>query len=539
VKSNSTGERLADALPPDGVASGRTMKLFRGRFLPPLPLVLPSLVSGVLLTLCFPITSLGPVSFLALTPIFAAVLRFRPGRKDAFRAGFLMGSACFVSMLWWIVKLVPSADVTIPWLMTPALLALVLYLSLYSAFHLLVLAAVTRWRVIPFLLAAPATWALFEIARCRGELAFPWGLLGYSLSDHPALLQTAEVWGVFGLSFMIVLVNALAAAGVTAHGPRAKAWCGLCAGLVAATMWIGGDARMDQIRARPGIPLRVAIAQPNVDLALKWKPEFKDSSFALFEKQVAQARDQGAQFIVLPETAAPVYIENSPRYRARLVEMARSAQRPVFIGFLDHRFDGPGRDLNIYNSAGVFRPDGSLEKYDKRHLLPFGEALPLGSRYRWIRKIEFGQANFEPGPKRAPLNADGVSFTPLICFESVFPDLCSEGVREGSQLFVNITNDGWFGDTPGPYQHAQMAIARAVEFRRWLVRSANSGVSMAVAPTGEVAATIGLYEEAILTTEVTLLGGETFYARHGDGLLILLSLAFTGLAVIIARRAAT
>jgi apolipoprotein N-acyltransferase len=515
------------------------MKVFRGRILPPLPLVLPSLLSGVLLTLCFPITSLGPVSFLALTPLFAGVLRYRPGRKDAFRAGFLMGSAYFVSMLWWIVKLVPSADVTIPWLMTPALLALVLYLSFYPAFHLLVLAAFTRWRLIPFLLAAPATWALFEIARSRGELAFPWGLLGYTLSDHPALLQSAEVWGVFGLSFAIVLVNALVAAGVTAHGPRAKAWCGLSAGLVAATLWLGGDARMDHVRTLTGTPMRVAIVQPNIDLALKWKPEFKDSSFALFEKLVAQASDQGAQFIVLPETAAPIYVENSPRYRARLVEMARAAQRPVFIGFLDHRFDGPHQELNIYNSSGVFRPDGSLEKYDKRHLLPFGEALPLGSRYRWIRKIEFGQANFQPGPKRAPLVADGLSFTPLICFESVFPDLCSEGVHEGSQLFVNITNDGWFGDTPGPYQHAQMAIARAVEFRRWLVRSANSGVSMAVAPTGEVVASIGLYKEEVLTTDVGLLGGETFYARHGDWPLIVLSLMLLGAALVLVRRSAT
>jgi len=144
------------------------MKQFLRGILPPLPLILPSLASGLLVTLCFPETSLGPVSFLALAPIFTAVLRYRPSRKEAFRAGFLMGFAYFVSMLWWIVKLIPSADVTIPWLMTPALIVLVLYLSLYPAFHMLVLAALTRWRLLPFLLAAPATWALFEVARSRG-----------------------------------------------------------------------------------------------------------------------------------------------------------------------------------------------------------------------------------------------------------------------------------------------------------------------------------------------------------------------------------
>ncbi len=513
------------------------MKRIVVRVLPPLPLVLPSLASGFLVTLCFPVTSLGPVSFLALAPMFAAVLRYRPGRKDAFRAGFLMGSACFVSMLWWIVKLVPSADVTIPWLMTPALIALVLYLSLYPAFHLLVLAALTRWRLLPFLLAAPATWALFEVARCRGELAFPWGLMGYSLSHQPALLQSADVWGVFGLSFAIVFVNALAAGSVVARGPRAKAWCGLCAGLVAGAMWLYGGARIDRENEAGAPRLRVALAQPNVDLAVKWQPEFKDSTFVLIEKQAVQARDRGAQLVVFPETAAPVFIENGPIYRTRLVELARTLGVPYFIGFLDHRFDGPHKDINIYNSSGLFRIDGSIDKYDKRHLLPFGEALPLGSRYRWIRKIDFGQANFQPGPKRAPLSADGVRFTPLICFESVFPDLCRDGVREGSQLFVNVTNDGWFGDTPGPYQHAQMAIARAVEFRRWLVRSANSGVSMVVAPTGEVVQSLDLYKEGILMADVALLSGQTFYARHGDTPLVVGSLALLGVAFWLARRA--
>jgi apolipoprotein N-acyltransferase len=476
---------------------------------------------------------------LALAPIFTAVLRYRPSRKEAFRAGFLMGFAYFVSMLWWIVKLIPSADVTIPWLMTPALIVLVLYLSLYPAFHMLVLAALTRWRLLPFLLAAPATWALFEVARSRGELAFPWGVLGYSLSDHPALLQSADVWGVFGLSFVIVLVNALVAGCVVARGPRAKAWCGLCAGLVASAMWLHGEWQLNRTQALEGRKLRVALAQPNIDLALKWKPEFKDSTFLLIEKQVAQAREAGAEIVIFPETAAPVYIENSPVNKMRLIELARGLETPFYIGFLDHRFDGPDRAINIYNSSGLFRADGSLEKYDKRHLLPFGEALPLGSRYRWIRKIEFGQANFQPGPKRAPLTIEGVSFTPLICFESVFPDLCRDGVREGSELFVNITNDGWFGDTPGPYQHAQMAIVRAVEFRRWLVRSANSGVSMAVMPTGEVVASISLYKEGVLTLDVTLLSKQTFYARHGDLVLVLAALVLLGLATVLARRAPT
>jgi apolipoprotein N-acyltransferase len=512
------------------------MKWFPGRILPPLPLVLPAILSGILVTLCFPATSLGPVAFLALTPVFAAVLRVKPGRRDAFRTGFLVGATSFVTMLWWIVKLIPSADVTIPWLMTPALLVLVLYLSVYPAFHLLVVAALTRWRVAAFVIAAPAVWALFEVARSRGELAFPWGVLGYTLSDHPPLLQTAELWGVYGLSFLIVLVNALLAALVAARGPRGKALSGLMACAVAAAMFFYGWDAMERVDAMEGRMLRVGIAQPNIDLAIKWKAEFKDSTFNQIDLQALEAKEMGAELVVFPETCAPVYIENSPGYKSRLTGLSAWLGIPIYLGFLDHRYDGPNDEVNIYNSSGVFSPDGNILKYDKRHLLPFGEALPLAKRYRALRKINFGQANFQPGPRRAPLVAAGARFTPLICFESVFPYLCREGVEEGAELFVNVTNDGWFGDTPGPYQHAQMSIARAVEFRRYLVRSANSGVSMVVSPTGEIEGSLGLYETGVLMADVKLLHGRTPYGRFGDMPLVLTSLLLAGGVALYARR---
>jgi len=518
------------------------MKWLPGRILPPFPLVIPALLSGVLVTLCFPTTFLWPVSFLALAPVFVAILRRRPGRRDAFRTGFLMGFVSFVTMLWWIVKLIPSADVTIPWLMTPALIVLVLYLSLYPAFHLLVVGALTRWRLPAFVITAPAVWALFEVVRSRGELAFPWGALGYTLSNHPPLMQTAELWGVYGLSFVIVLVNALVAALVVAHGPRGKALSGVLACFVTAGMLLYGNAAMKRVDALDGPRMRIGIAQPNIDLAIKWAPEFRDSSFSLIDIQAEQAVKRGAEFVVFPETCAPVYIENAPGYKSRLIGLAAWLQVPIYLGFLDHRYDGPGEELNIYNSSGVLQPGGGILKYDKRHLLPFGEALPLAKRFRALRKLDFGQANFEPGPRRAPLAAGEARFTPLICFESVFPYLCREGVEEGAELFVNITNDGWFGDTPGPFQHAQMSIARAVEFRRYLLRSANSGVSMVVSPSGEVEQSLGLFQGGVLIADVRLLNVRTVYERFADTPLIAASLLLMGVGGLLgwrgARRAA-
>ncbi|HET6349709.1 MAG TPA: apolipoprotein N-acyltransferase [Candidatus Krumholzibacteria bacterium] len=514
------------------------IRIFPGRVLPPVPLLVPSVLSGALTTLCFPTVSLGPVSLLALVPLFWALLHVRPSPRDAFRAGFLFGITCFVGMLWWIVKLIPSADVTIPWLMTPALLLLVLYLALYPAFHLLVVAYASRWRTLPFILSAPAVWVLLEVARCRGELAFPWGLLGYSLSDHPSLLQSAEWWGVYGLSFVIVLVNALVAGMVASHGPRARSACAIGACVLASALYLYGDRRVEQVDAMTGDTVRVAIAQPNIDLAIKWKPEFRDSSWAQINRQARIAHDQHAQLVVFPETCAPMFIENSPTHKSELLGEARWLELPIYVGFLDHKYTGPNKDLDIFNSSGVFRTDGTVEKYAKRHLLPFGESLPLSSRFRWLRKINFGQANFQAGPDSRPLDAGPVRFTPLICFESVFPELCREGVLEGTQLFVNITNDGWFGNTPGPFQHAQMCIARAVEFRRFLVRSANSGVSMVVAPSGEVREMIPLNQTRVITVPVLKLSGVTFYARHGDSPLVLASLLLLLAAWLASRRAA-
>jgi len=446
------------------------------------------------------------------------VERRRPTGKQSFRAGFLMGSACYLSMLWWIVKLIPSADVTIPWLMTPALILLVVYLALYPAFFLLILASVSRWRLASVIVAAPAAWALTELARSRGELAFPWGSMGYALSYRPEFIQLASSIGLVGLSFVIVWVNALVSGVFAARSVGARALCLAAAAVTVALVWGYGHRTIERFDAGARAPVRVAVVQPNVDLAVKWEPEFKDSTFGLIERLTREAVAGGAEVVFFPETCAPVYIDN-PRYaqyKERLTALVRETARPLFIGFLDYRYDGPDQELNIYNSSGLFTPGGRLAKYEKRHLLPFGEALPLAWRYRWLQKVDFGQANFQPGTRHEPIDEGRFTFTPLICFESVFPYLCRRGVLAGSEMFVNITNDGWFSDTPGPYQHAEMAVLRSVEFRRYLLRSANTGVSFVVDPVGRIVARMGLFEEGVLYADAAPRDDITFYARFGD-----------------------
>jgi len=515
------------------------MKALLARMLPPRPLIVPAAVSGILVTMSFPTASVGVLVFAALVPLFASVLRHRPERGDAFRTGFFFGFVCYLTMLWWVAALIPSADVTIPGLMTPALLLLVLYLSVYPALFLFLAAKATRFRMAGFLVMAPGLWVLLEALRSRGELAFPWGSLGYALSSSPPLVQGAAVGGLPLLSLLVVLVNVLLAAVVVSRSLRARVALGGTAMLILAGMWTAGTGEMARFDDSDAPRVRTAVVQPNVDLEIKWKPEYRDSTLRLIERLVRESSALGAGLIVFPETSAPVYMKaerhDSRRYRERLGLLSAELETPIFIGFLDYRPDGPNGDANIYNASGVFRVDGVLDTYEKNHLLPFGEALPGSRRWRWLRKIDFGQANFQQGTPRGPVQTGPAAITPLICFESVFPYLCARGVADGSEMLVNITNDGWFGDTPGPFQHAQMSILRAVEFRRYLVRSANTGVSMVVSPTGEVRSRIGLFEEGILIEDVAVLSGETFYARHGDIPWLIACLLLAGLGALAAR----
>ena len=425
--------------------------------------------------------------------------------------------------------------------MVPALMLLAAYLAVFPAAWCVLVAAAGRWRPVPTVVAAAAAGALVEWVRSIGPLGFPWGAPAYALVTTPSLAQGAVLGGAPLLDAAVYAVAALGAAAVVGATARERGRVRRAAiplaiaGAAVAAMATGGSRAMSRALQPDAPALRVAVVQPDVDLALKWKASFRDSTLRLVTRLDLEAVASGAQFVVFPETCAPVYLRDAPEWRVRLAGLARRSGVPIYIGFLDWRRDGPGGEINVYNASGVFRADGTLDTYDKVHLLPFGEALPGSSRWRWLKRIEFGQANFDPGRPRPPLDAGPVRFTPLICFESVFPGPCADGVRRGAHLLVNITNDGWFGRTPGPWQHARMAVLRSIEFRRWLVRSANTGVSMVVAPDGTIRAMHGLFEPAILLETVRLRRDVTPYARHGDAPVVYTALLFLLLSGLGAR----
>lgn len=504
-------------------------------WLRPARVMLAAAASGALLSAAFPPLSAGLLGFVALVPLVWALHSKAHAPRVFFRAGYLFGIVFFLLLLWWVVKLLPESAITMPWIIYPALVILVLYLSLYPALFCVLLAKCARSKPRAAVLAGPALWVLVELARSSTELAFPWGALGYTLSRSHLFIQTASLVGVLGTGGLLFLVNA-------AFG---LAWCArrrsariryLAGGLaVVAAMAAWGGYRIGT-HDEGTETLRVAVAQPNVALLIKWDPAYKDSTFNQIERLARRAAEQGASLVVFPETAAPIYVHHSPPYRDRLESTARELGVGLYIGFLDGRYDGPGRTLNVYNSSGLFDRGRGLAQYDKRHLLPFGEALPLGWKYPALRRIDFGQANFQPGRSGKPIPSPAGDLGPLICFESIFSDLSRDYAAEGADLLVNITNDGWFGVTPGPYQHAEMAIFRAVENARYLLRSANTGVSMIVDPLGRVVSSLGLNQAGVLVADVRRVDDRTVYNRFGDAPVILLSIAALVAALVLARK---
>jgi apolipoprotein N-acyltransferase len=384
------------------------------------------------------------------------------------------------------------------------------------------------------LMLTPAAWVLTELGRTHIFGGFPWVLLGYSQTTVLPIAQLASVFGVYGVSALVAAVSAAAAVSATARRARdrGRALAIVAALLIVVVLW--GSARAARAElTRAGESVRVGLVQGNIDQAEKWDVSRAAAIFGDYLRMTRQAISDGAEVVVWPESSTPFSFEEDRVGAEQVRALARQAKVPILLG--SDQIDR-GEVTKYYNSAFLVGADGSTGGvYRKMHLVPFGEYVPLRRLFFFAAPLVETVSDFSPGESAVLLPLRGHLVSTAICYEIVYPDLVRRFVVGGSELLTTITNDAWFGRTSAPYQHFAQASMRAIEGGRYLVRSANTGVSGIVDPYGRVIAESRIFEQAVLVGEARFLRESTVYARTGD-IFAYLSVVVTLAMLVIARR---
>ncbi|MFQ5669838.1 MAG: apolipoprotein N-acyltransferase [Acidobacteriota bacterium] len=499
-----------------------------------------ALLSGGLAQQAFPLVDLGFLAWVALVPLLAALRNVSPSR--GMRLGLAQGMIFYTGLLYWIPNVMATYG-GLPWSVSLGVWAvLVLVLSLFHA----AFGATQAWLFARLgdgaLLAAPAAWVLLaEWLRVWPLGGFPWGFLGYTQHAAANIRQLAALGGVYGLSFVIVAVNAAFVGAVPLpgrHGRSRRGWMAAATALlVLLAAWTGGGVLRRSIP--PGAdPIPVAAIQGNVRQDEKWLAANR-GAIERRELDLTQQVAEEARLVLWPESSTPENLEESPLLRMRLQEIARDSSVSFLIGSV-HRLPAGG----YTNSAFLVTPDGGLDgRYDKIHLVPFGEKVPLGRLLFFARPLVKAVGRFVPGDDPSPLGGDlhlggedrpPTPFGVAICYEITYPTLVAKQVREGATFLTTITNDAWFGRSAAPEQHFAMAVLRAVESRRWLIRAANTGISGIISPTGQVVTRTPLFETALVEGTIRARRDLSLAARHPQavpkGCVILLAIAVSAAA---------
>jgi apolipoprotein N-acyltransferase len=487
-------------------------------------------VSAILQIVIFPLPGLYLVSWFALTPLVVALLRARPLSElevvgsarlqpatpvQGFILAYVCGILWYAGTCYWIFDTMRQYGGLNAAMALLVLFLFCCYLGLYHGlFGLLISLLVrprdTRWALV----MAPFLWVAVELARTR-ITGFPWNLLGVAQVDNIALCRIAEWTGVYGISFEIVLVNvALAAAFLL---PRPKRGAMLTAALAAAAVLQAGRL-VDPPAAQAD---RAALlVQQNIPVTADWTPAFFQQTLSdltkLTVKSAANHPGQKINPIVWPESPAP-FFTNDAGFRDAISSVARDTNAAMIVGAIGSNASHPNAEAPLFNSAALISPRGEwISRYDKVHLVPFGEYTPFPSLFSFAGGLTQEVGRFDRGTSRSPLHADDEQLGVFICYESVFPDEVRQFANNGAQVFVNISNDGWYGDSGAYAQHLNQTRMRAVENDRWILSAADTGVTASIDPWGRIAARVPRKVRAALVAPYALTSVTTFFTRHGD-----------------------
>jgi apolipoprotein N-acyltransferase len=486
----------------------------------PLACLLCSL-SGLLLIPIFPWYDVEWLAWIAFVPLLTATRGVR--LRTAFMWGWISGCVGYLGILRWI----PHTMINYGGVPTPVSYGILVLLVAYVGMYVGVFTAGWTWSARHWpraaVLLVPALWVALEWIRAQAASGFPWASLGYSQYLNRALIQVADLASVYGVSFALVLGNVIITQLLYAARHRRWDQVGLpcvLAILCLAGIWGYGGWRLQQMsKATATTPadLGVALLQGNIEQNLKWDRAAREGILAIYRALTLEAAaDSEVDLLVWPEAATPFFFANDVAFQARQLLLAQEVGRPLLFGSPTYARDGD-QDV-MYNSAFLVGPGATvLGRYDKIHLVPFGEYIPLRRLLFFLDKLVEGIGDFRSGGAYTVMAIPQGRFAVLICFEVIFPDLVRRFARHGAQFLVNITNDAWFGYSPASYQHLSMVVFRAVENRLPIVRAANTGISAVIDPTGRLVQQTDLFVRTWIKDRITPAAGPTtFYTRWGD-----------------------
>ena len=490
------------------------------------------------LSVCFP--SIGLLEWVGLIPL-ALVLFWNTEKgigsyRRAYFTGLLFFWGYYAVIFHWFFYMYPLSFSGLPKaaavvVVVVACFGLAFLQALVGAFVFPLFWRISRGRLVqkipPLMpLVGAALWCVMEWVLTLTWAGVPWSRLALGQMKMAAVVQSASLFGSYFITFLIVLVNFLLA--YTLYFRRGLA-AALAALLFSANLLTGMTLLF--INKDVGEPIRVAAVQPNVSTADKWDEDKFIDSLLLHEKYTEQAAAEGASIVVWPESAIPYDVELMPGVQSRLSRLADQTDAYVIVGAFRAE---KGKE---YNALYVYQPDGTCgeDYYYKQRLVPFGEFVPLEDLVQVVipplaELTAFADKNLTAGHESTVIKTEHGTVGALICFDSIYEDLTRESVLNGAELIVLSTNDSWFADSAALYMHNRQASLRAIESGRYIVRSANTGISCVITPTGEVLELVGANRGGVVIADVYARGDFTLYTRIGN-LWIWLCIAFLFLPI--------
>ena len=455
--------------------------------------------------------------------------------------GLATGLVYNIGIIYWVSFVVVQYGYLPLYLGFFVMLLLALYLGLYVSLFSAGVVFFKR-KGINEIISAPILWTCLEYAKSHLFTGFPWENLAYSLHGMISFIQVADITGTYGLTFVIVLVNCILYEIITVTSESKKrVLSGLIVGsAVIVLVFCYGMYRLDGMEnaVKEMRTKNVAIIQGNIDQSVKWNDKYQSDTLKIYRKLSLGMSESGVNLIVWPETAAPFFFQNIDDKHRFIINIVKETNSYLLFGSPSYIRKG---SKNLFlNSAYLISPGGEITgRYDKIHLVPYGEYVPLRRVFFFLEKLVVGVGDFIPGKVPVPLTVGDEKAGVLICYEGIFPQISRSYKKKGATLLVNITNDAWFGTSSAPYQHLTMAAFRAIENRLYIIRAANTGISAIISPTGEIISRTGLFERTTLSGMVGFIDECTFYSKYGNVFIYLCFICLTGVFFISLKRRKT